>query len=133
MTASAASRSSPRELLVETGALDRVVVAPERDRTLSDALDGGEQLGTGLLGDHLAEQRAEKPDLGGEGISRAGRPDAERLGGDRGRHARGARDDRGDPTDLSVAPSMPSRALPDGPVPRPSGHRAATFMAATFP
>ena len=36
--------------------------------------------GPGLLGDDLAEQRAEQPDLERERVARAGRPDAGRLG-----------------------------------------------------
>ena len=78
----------PAELLVEPGTFLRVVVAPERDRPFPDALDRGEQLRSRLLGDHLAEEGTEQPDLGRERVARPGRPDAERLGGDRGRLAR---------------------------------------------
>ena len=88
MTASAALEVEPAELLVEPGALLGVVVAAERDGALPDALDRREQLGAGLFGDHLAEQRAEQPDLGRERVARTGRPDPERLGGDRRRDAR---------------------------------------------
>ncbi len=82
MTASAAPRSSPPQLLVETLALDRIVGAAERDRPLPDALDEREQLGPGLLVDDLAEQRPEQADLDRERVAGAGRPDPERLGGD---------------------------------------------------
>ena len=75
MTASAAPRSRPRELVVEPGALERVVVAAQRDRPPADPLDELEQLRTGLLRDDLAEQRAEQPDLDRERVAGAGRPD----------------------------------------------------------
>ncbi len=119
MTASAAPRSSARELLVEPGTFERIVVAPEGDRPVADPLDGREQLGTGLLRDDLAEQRAEQPDLGRQRVAGAGRPDPERLGGDRRRGLGG----------LSVG----SRGPRSGSVPAPIVHPAATFVTATFP
>ncbi len=54
------------QLVVQPGALERVVVAAQRDRPAADALDQGEQLRPGLLRDHLPEQRAEQPDLDGQ-------------------------------------------------------------------
>ena len=106
------------QLVVETRPFGRVVVAPEGDRPASDALDGLEQLGPGLLGDDLAEQRAEQPDLAGERVARPGGPDPERLRGDRSGDARRA------PT--------PHDGASEGTVPGPSRHRVATFPAATF-
>ena len=114
MTASAAPRSSPPQLLVETLALDRIVGAPERDRPLPDALDEREQLGSGLLGDDLAEQRPEQPDLDRERVARAGRADPERLGGDGRRDgAPSATPSRGpSERDRSASEPPPDRNLP---------------------
>ena len=107
MTASAAPRSSAAQLLVEPGALDRVVVAAQGDRPPPDPLDEREQLRPGLLRDDLAEQRAEQPDLDRQRVARAGRPDPERLGGDRGRRRRNLARARG-PARGSTVP-RPSR------------------------
>ena len=107
------------ELLVEALALDRIVVAAERDRPLPDPLDEREQLGAGLLGDDLAEQRPEQPDLDGERVARAGRPDPERLGGDRRR-------------DAAAAVTRRHAAHAHGTVQVLIRHRTATFSAATF-
>ena len=71
------------QVLVEPRPLGRIVVAAQGDRPAPDALDGGEQLGSGLLRDDLAEQRAEQPDLDRERVAGAGRADPERFGGDR--------------------------------------------------
>jgi hypothetical protein len=51
------------EVLVEAAPLLGIVVLAQRDRASADALDELEQLRAGLLGDHLAEQRAQEPDL----------------------------------------------------------------------
>ena len=109
----------PAELVVEARTLDRVVVAAQGDGPAADPLDQREQLGTRLLRDHLAEQRAEEPDLDRERVPRAGRPDPAGLGGDGRRR--------------------PTRNLPraHGPAPaRPYRARAATasqpFGPATF-
>ena len=88
MTASADAEVEAAQLLVEARALDRIVVAAQRDRPSPDPLDEREQLGAGLLRDDLAEQRAEQPDLDRERVAGAGRPDPERLRGDRRRDAR---------------------------------------------
>ena len=94
MTASARAEVEAAQLLVEALALDRIVVAAERDRPLPDPLHEREQLRAGLLGDDLAEQRPEQPDLDRERVARTGRPDPERLGGDRRRDAAAVRDRR---------------------------------------
>ena len=70
------------KLLVEAGALERIVVAPESDRPASDPFHGREELGPGLLGDDLAQQGTEKAHLRGKGVARACRPDAEGFGCD---------------------------------------------------
>ena len=118
MTASAASRSSAAQLLVEPRALERIVVAAEGDRPLPDPLDEREQLRPGLLRDDLAEQRPEQPDLDRQRVARAGRPDPERLRGDRRPTRRRERAHAGHRTRT---------------VPRPSRDPVATFRAATFP
>ena len=118
MTASAAPRSSARS---SSSSRARSSGSSSRRRAivrLPDALDEREQLRPGLLGDDLAEQRPEQPDLDRERVARAGRPDPERLGGDRRRDARRVRD--------------ASRGRSEGTVPGPSRHRIATFRAATF-
>ena len=61
--------------------------ATQTDRPPADPFDQLEQLGTHLLGDDLAEQRAEQPDLASERIARGGDARAARLGGDRGERA----------------------------------------------
>ena len=119
MTASAASRSSAAQLLVEPRALERVVVAAEGDRPLPDPLDEREQLRPGLLRDDLAEQRAEQPDLDRERVARTGRPDPERLGATAGGRRRAnalTRAHRG--SDRSASESR---------------HRPQPSAAATFP
>ncbi len=72
------------ELLVETLALDRIVVAAQGDRPLPDPLHEREQLGAGLFVDDLAEQRPEEAHLDRERVASTGRPDPERFG----RHGR---------------------------------------------
>ena len=49
------------------------VAAPEGDRAAADALHELEQVGPGLLRDHLAEERAEQPDLAGQLVAGARR------------------------------------------------------------
>ena len=114
MTASAAPRSSAAELVVETRALDRVVGAAERDRPPPDALDEREQLGSGLLGDDLAEQRPEQPDLDAR-AGRGRRPSRSRAARRR-RPAETARRPRrvhaGHPEDRSGPEPPPDRNLP---------------------
>ena len=68
------------EVRVETAPLVGVVVLAQRDRPAADALDELEQLRPGLLGDDLAEQRAQQADLGRERVVRPGGPDPGRLG-----------------------------------------------------
>ena len=68
------------ELLDESGPKRRIVPAPEPDGRSPDALDEIEQRPPGLLGDHLAEERAEEPDL-----------ERERIAGAAGADGRGAR------------------------------------------
>ena len=65
------------------------VAAPERDRPPADPFDHREQLGPGLFRDHLAEQRAQQPDLARQRVARAPDPGPGRLRGD-GREARAA-------------------------------------------
>ena len=118
------------QLVVESGALERVVVAAQRDRPAPDPLDRGEQLGARLLRDDLAEQGAQQPDLGRQRVAGPGRPDPERFGRDRGRGPSAARPRH--------ALMRPAHAAPGAPAPadrsaRPSHHRTATFPAATFP
>ena len=106
------------ELVVEARPFGRVVVASEGDRPASDAFDGGEQLRAGLLGDDLAEQRAEQPDLARERVARA-RPSRSRAA-------------RRRPHRRRAAPVAASRGRSEGTVPGPSRHRAATVSTATF-
>ena len=81
----------PRALgLARFGRTD--LVAPQRDGQAADALDGREQVRARLLGDDLAEQGAQQPDLARHGIARTTEPGARRLRGNRGEPGlRGAR------------------------------------------
>ncbi len=65
MTASASPRSRAPSSSSSRRAFGWIVVAAQRDRSPPDPLDQREQLGAGLLRDHLAEQRAEEADLRG--------------------------------------------------------------------
>ena len=58
--------------------------AADRDESRAEALDEREQLGPGLLGDDLAEQRTEEADLPGERVAGAADARAGGLGGDGG-------------------------------------------------
>ena len=71
-----------RQLRDEAGSERRLAAAPESDRRPPNAFDEVEQISTGLLRDHLAEERTEKPDLEGQRIAGTSRPDAGRLGAD---------------------------------------------------
>ena len=87
-TAAARSRSSdaisaPSRSRSASGSSIAPVAAPEGDRASPDALDELEQVGPGLLRDHLAEECAEQPDLAGQRVARARRSRPRRLGGDR--------------------------------------------------
>ncbi len=106
------------QVIVEPRPLRRIVVAPEGDGPAPDPLDRGEQLGSGLLRDDLAEQCAEQPDLDRERVAGAGRADPERLGGDGAATA-----------GCCMTRSRDRRART---VPRPSRLRIATFRTATF-
>ncbi len=68
------------ELVGELLALERIIRTAERDHPLAHPLDELEQLGAGLLGDDLAQQRPEQADLGSERVAGAGRTDARWLG-----------------------------------------------------
>jgi hypothetical protein len=78
------------QLLVQSGALERVVVAAQGDGPPADSLDEREQLRPGLLRDDLPEKRTKQPDLDREGVARTRRPDTERLRGDGARRPGGA-------------------------------------------
>jgi hypothetical protein len=54
-----------------------------RDQPAPDPLDEDEQVAAALLGDHLAQQRAQHADLAAERITRSREAGARRLGGDR--------------------------------------------------
>ena len=70
--------------VVDHGPLDAARRRPAvRLRPGPDRLDPHEERLAGLLGDHLAEERAEELDLAGERIAGTGRPDPGRLGQDR--------------------------------------------------
>ena len=102
------------QLLVEPGALERVVVAAEGDRPLPDPFDQREQVRPGLLRDDLAEQGPEQPDLDRQRVARTRGPDPERLRGDRGRRRRTAQAGHGArPFRVRVA----TRSQPSGPQP----------------
>ncbi len=58
--------------------------AADRDEPRAEALDEREQLGARLLGDDLAEQRAEEADLAGERVAGAADARTRGLGGYRG-------------------------------------------------
>ena len=75
MTTSAGSRSSAGELARERARARRVVLAPERGSSSAGRARRGRAARAGLLGDDLAEQRAEQPDLERERVARPGRPD----------------------------------------------------------
>ena len=87
MTASAEPRSRPpssssrRSRSIGSSARRSAIV---RFRIRSTSAN---RLGAGLLGDDLAEQRPEQPDLDCEWVAGTGGPDPERLGGDRRRDA----------------------------------------------
>jgi hypothetical protein len=70
------------QLRDEPGAKPRIVAAAEPDRRPADALDEVEEVAAGLLGDDLAEQRAEEADLRRERIADAAGADRRRLGAD---------------------------------------------------
>ena len=107
---------APRRSRVEAGPLVRIVVRPQGDRPAPDPLDEGEQLRPGLLRDDLPEQGAEQPDLGGQRVAGAGRPDAGRFRGDG-----------------CATVAAWSRAHPSWTVPSPSRHRAATVLDGNLP
>jgi hypothetical protein len=72
----------PEALALDVRLEDDVgIAAPEGDRAPPDALDQREQLGAGLLGDHLPQERAEEPDLVREGVAGVTESGALRLGG----------------------------------------------------
>jgi hypothetical protein len=79
-----APRVKAGELGGEGLAVGRVVLVPKADRGLADALDEVEQVPTGLLGDDLAEQRTEQPNLERQRVARPGGADRLRLGADGG-------------------------------------------------
>ena len=73
----------PEPLTLDVGLEDHVrVAAAERDRAAADPLDQREQLRSRLLGDDLAEERAEEPDLARQRIAGMAQPGALRLRGD---------------------------------------------------
>ena len=111
------------QLVIESGALERVVVAAQRDRPAPDPLDGGEQVRACLLRDDLAEQGAQQPDLGRERVAGAGRPDPERLGGDRGRGPSAARPRHALMRPAHAAPGAPAPADRSAPEPPPDRNR----------
>ena len=108
------------QVVVEPRPLGRVVVAAKRDRPTPDPLDETKQLGTGLLGDHLAEQRPEQTHLDRERVAGARGPDAARFGRDRRRR-------------MVARARTGSRDAPSSTVPGPSRHRVATFPAGNLP
>jgi hypothetical protein len=61
----------------------RLVAAAKADRRPADAFDEVQQVATGLLGDHLAQERAQEPDLGRERVADVAGPDRRRLATDR--------------------------------------------------
>ncbi len=73
----------PRERRGKRSPLPGIVLAAEPDRGLPDLLDEVEEVAPGLLGDDLAEERAEQVDLERELIARPGGPDRRRLGTNR--------------------------------------------------
>ena len=77
-----ATRSPPRVARARCrgSRTDLRVAAPQRDRPPPDALDRGEQLGSGLLRDDLPQQRAEEPHLVRQRVARATQPGPRRLG-----------------------------------------------------
>jgi len=72
-----------RQLGNQAGPQRRFIAATQPDRRPANALDEVEELPAGLFGDHLPEERAEKPDLERERIAGAAGPDPGRLGADR--------------------------------------------------
>ena len=126
------------QLVVESGALERIVVATQRDGPAPDPLDRGEQLGARLFRDHLAEQGAQQPDLRGQRVARPGRADPERFGrhrggGPSGTGARHALTRSAHATRSRDPPARPHCGALARTIPRPSHHRTATVPAATFP
>ena len=86
------------ELVVEGAPGCRVAATPQRDRAAADPLDEVEGRRSVLLRDHLAEQRAEQPDLAGERVASAGRADGAWLGADRRARGAGTRHRPGHPS-----------------------------------
>ena len=84
MTASVAPRSRPPRSSSRRARSAGSPSARRRDRPLADPFDEVEEVGPGLFGDDLAEQRAEQADLGRERVAGAGRPDAAGSARDRG-------------------------------------------------
>ena len=95
----------------------RVVAAPEADRRSADALDEVEELAAGLLGDDLAEQRAEQADLERQRVARPAGADSSRA--PRGRPTFGRRPAGG----REVTPPLPTLAR--------STHRSAAARGAS--
>ena len=71
-----------RELLDEAGAQPWVVATPQADRRPPHALDEVQEVGALLLGDDLAEERAEEAHLGRKRVAGATGPEGDRLGAD---------------------------------------------------
>ena len=77
----------------QLAAVGRAAGAPQVDGQATDTLDDPEQVLARLLGDDLAEQRAEQLDLARERVAGPGCADAQRLGA----HGGVGADGRGDP------------------------------------
>ena len=107
------------EVLVEAATLGRIAFGAQPDRSLADPFHEIEQVRTGLLGDDLAEERAQQTDLGRERVAGAGRPDATGFRPDRDRHAARRRG--------------PVAKVAAGTGSGPSHHATATFRGPTLP
>ena len=112
-----------REIGVEPATLLGVVVLAQGDRPPADALHELEQVRSGLLGDHLAEERPQQADLRGERVVRPRGPDPGRFGAHRARWR----------APLAGAHAAEPTAQPCGPQRFATFPASQPFEAITFP